>query len=73
MHVEAVQLSEEELESLKRPVGLSLPVSQRIRSFQEVELGFTEAEAISEAKRCLRCDLEIEEPVINKIKTTEII
>ena len=73
MHVEAVQLSEEELESLKRPVGLSLLVSQRIRSFQEVELGFTEAEAISEAKRCLRCDLEIEEPVINKIKTTEII
>jgi NADH-quinone oxidoreductase subunit F len=59
MHVEAIQLSEEELENLKQPTMATLPVSQRICSFEEVELGFTEAEAIAEAKRCLRCDLEV--------------
>ncbi len=31
---------------------------QRSRSFEEVELGFTEHAACVEAKRCLRCDLE---------------
>jgi NADH-quinone oxidoreductase subunit F len=58
IHVESLQLSEEEIESLKKPEMSSIPVSQRIESFKEVELGFTEAEAIAEAKRCLRCDLE---------------
>ena len=61
MYVEPVQLSEDEIEKLKKPEFSSLPVSQRIRNFKEVELGFTEAEAIAEAKRCLRCDLEVKE------------
>ena len=30
---------------------------------KEVELGFTEEMAIKEAKRCLRCDLELKEEV----------
>ncbi len=60
MHVEPLQLSEEEIKSLKRPEMPSIPVAQRIESFKEVELGFTETDAISEAKRCLRCDLEKE-------------
>jgi NADH-quinone oxidoreductase subunit F len=58
IQVESLQLSEEEIESLKKPGMSLLPVSQRIESFKEVELGYTEAEAIAEAKRCLRCDLE---------------
>jgi len=37
-----------------------LPVEQRFSSFAEVELGFDETEAISEAKRCLQCDLRFE-------------
>lgn len=42
-----------------------LPVEQRLSSFTEVELGFGEAEAVDEAKRCLRCDLRLEiSPVI---------
>jgi NADH-quinone oxidoreductase subunit F len=61
IHVEPLQLSEEEIESLKKPEMSLLPVPERIKSFKEVELGFTEAEAIAEAKRCLRCDLEKKE------------
>jgi len=61
VYVEACELSEEEIKSLKRPEMAAIPVDQRIESFKEVELGFSEADAISEAKRCLRCDLENKE------------
>jgi NADH-quinone oxidoreductase subunit F len=61
VHVEAIKLSEKEVQSLKKQEMSSAPVAQRITDFNEVELGFTEAEAISEAKRCLRCDLEEKE------------
>ncbi len=57
--VEAVELSEEELKILKRPEMPSIPVVQRIESFKEVELGFSVKDAVTEAKRCLRCDLEV--------------
>jgi len=33
--------------------------AERVRSFVEVELGFAAEEAVREACRCLRCDLEI--------------
>ncbi len=59
--VEAMELSEEEVKSLKRPEMPAIPVDQRTTSFKEVELGFGEAAAITEAKRCLRCDLEVKE------------
>ncbi len=32
-----------------------LPVAPRIRDFSEVELGFPEGQAVSEARRCLNC------------------
>ncbi|HUJ88903.1 MAG TPA: hypothetical protein VLX12_01805, partial [Syntrophorhabdales bacterium] len=35
-----------------------LSVGRRLRSFAEVNLGFDEATAAYEARRCLRCDLE---------------
>ncbi len=60
IHVEPIQLSEEEMENITRPEMAAIPVEQRIGSFDEVELGFTEAEAVAEAKRCLRCDLLVE-------------
>ena len=59
--VEAMELSEEEVQSLKRPEMPAIPIDQRAASFKEVELGFGEAAAIAEAKRCLRCDLEVKE------------
>ncbi len=58
VHVEPIQLSEEEVKSLKKPGMPSTLVAQRIENFEEVELGYMEADAITEAKRCLRCDLE---------------
>jgi len=33
-----------------------LPVAQRVKSFDEVELGWAAEVALAEAKRCLRCD-----------------
>lgn len=33
----------------------SLPASDAVRTFSEADLGYTEAEAIEEAKRCLNC------------------
>ncbi len=49
----------EEVEGEKhRPPMNMLPVSKRIKSFAQVELGFDKEKAIEEAKRCLWCDLE---------------
>ena len=58
--VEPIELTEEEIEKLKRPETPSRSVAERITSFHEVESGFTREMAISEAKRCLRCDLKEE-------------
>jgi NADPH-dependent glutamate synthase beta subunit-like oxidoreductase len=58
VQVDPIKLSEEEVKNLKKPGMPSAPVAQRIENFEEVELGYKEAEAITEAKRCLRCDLE---------------
>jgi NADH-quinone oxidoreductase subunit F len=59
--VDVVELSEEESANLKKPEMPAIPVEERMTSFKEVELGFSEADAIAEAKRCLRCDLEKKE------------
>ncbi len=37
-----------------------LPLERRVKGFEEIELGFDEAQAIEEASRCLRCDLRLE-------------
>ncbi|MFQ6001336.1 MAG: FAD-dependent oxidoreductase [Anaerolineae bacterium] len=42
-----------------------LPLERRVKGFEEIELGFDEAQAIEEASRCLRCDLRLEiSPVV---------
>ncbi|MEM3696237.1 MAG: NAD(P)-binding protein [Candidatus Bathyarchaeia archaeon] len=43
------------IEKKKRQAMPLLPVEERIRSFDEVELGLSEEMAIEEAKRCLAC------------------
>ena len=40
---------------LKREVSQKLEVSQRVDNNREVNYGFTQEEAISEAQRCMRC------------------
>jgi len=59
MRVEPTELTDDEIEQLKKPEIPLRPASERIMNFFEVELGFTEAQAVAEAKRCLRCDLEV--------------
>jgi NADH-quinone oxidoreductase subunit F len=65
MHVEAIELSDKEIEELQKPEMPLLPVEERSGNFREVELGFTEEMAIKEARRCLRCDLEQIEQEVN--------
>ncbi|UCF16611.1 MAG: FAD-dependent oxidoreductase, partial [Phycisphaerales bacterium] len=61
MRVDAVELTDKEIEELQKPAVPLLSLEDRTGNFNEVELGFTEEMAIKEAKRCLRCDLETEE------------
>ena len=60
-YLPAVELTEQEIEQAERPATPCLPVCRRQGSFNEVELTWTEAMAIREARRCLRCDLETED------------
>jgi NADH-quinone oxidoreductase subunit F len=54
-----VQELEETWEPKPRLAVQTLPLADRRTSFNEIELGFSEEIAIREAKRCLRCDLEV--------------
>ena len=56
-----VELTDEEIEKLGRPEIPRKPGKERIKSFVEVEDALSEEKAVLEAKRCLRCDLEISE------------
>ena len=58
LYVQPVELTEEEIESAKRPKMPRLPIEQRWKNFNEVELRLNEEMAIREARRCLRCELE---------------
>jgi NADH-quinone oxidoreductase subunit F len=50
---------EEEVEAVKPRAKMpAVRVDRRVCTFEEVNLGFDEENAIREAKRCLRCDLE---------------
>jgi len=46
-----------ELEKKERRKIAKIPIERRRDSFEVVELGFTEEDAIEEAKRCLRCGI----------------
>jgi NADH-quinone oxidoreductase subunit F len=74
--VEEKRLALEEESPEEHPrtkVGLEEP-EKRVRDFREVEKGFTEEEAIREAVRCLRCDLEkelMEAEELEKLSSTD--
>ncbi len=59
IYVEPVKLTAEEMLETARQKTNRLAPEKRKKSFKEVELGFDRTCAIKEAKRCLRCDLEI--------------
>ncbi len=53
---------EGEFEEVQRVVPPHAPVRVRVKDFTEVELALSSEDAIREATRCLRCDLEFTEP-----------
>lgn len=58
LEVPAVDIVSDEETEFLRPIMPKLPVEQRIKNFKEVELGFSLEDAVREAQRCFRCDLE---------------
>ncbi len=65
---------EEGFASVSRVAVRSLPASDRAKTFGEVDLGYDEALAVAEAKRCLQCDLRfcVSEPVLPPEKWLEL-
>ncbi|MGD2072810.1 MAG: FAD-dependent oxidoreductase, partial [Candidatus Thorarchaeota archaeon] len=61
LYVDPVELTEEEVAEAMRPEMERRKVDERVCTFEEVDLGLPEEEAVKEARRCLRCDLETEE------------
>ncbi|MCF8033826.1 MAG: FAD-dependent oxidoreductase [Desulfarculaceae bacterium] len=55
--VEPMLVEAEEKAALKRPAIPMLPPAERADSFVQAELGLTDEMALSEARRCLRCDV----------------
>jgi len=54
-----IRLGEEEEMGERPRIKIELlPPKKRSRTFEEIELGYTEEKAREEAKRCMRCDLE---------------
>jgi NADPH-dependent glutamate synthase beta subunit-like oxidoreductase len=49
---------EEERQVQPRASMKTIEMDHRVRTFEEVNLGFDEETTIREAQRCLRCDLE---------------
>ncbi|OPX23886.1 MAG: hypothetical protein B1H03_00220 [Planctomycetales bacterium 4484_113] len=62
VYVEPVMLDEEELAAAERAEPPAISVEQRTHSFDEVEMPLSVEAATSEARRCLRCDLEFTQP-----------
>ena len=64
LYIEPSEGSEEESDLMvARTVEHSVSAEKRWKNFVEVELGLSQQAAITEAKRCLRCDLEFTRPV----------
>jgi hypothetical protein len=62
---EAATPSLEKVDDLQEDLGekprVVMPMrspKKRVKSFEEIEIGFSQEQACEEAKRCLRCDLE---------------
>jgi NADH-quinone oxidoreductase subunit F len=62
IYVEPVAPVEQDLAQVKRAETPRAPVEWRRRGFAEVEMSLSEEEAMREARRCLRCDLEFTRP-----------
>jgi NADH-quinone oxidoreductase subunit F len=70
--VEPVDMDLEEIQNAKRIETPRAPSEWRRRNFAEVEVSLSAEEARSEARRCLRCDLEFTKPDKQETKVEEI-
>jgi len=68
-YIEPVEISEEELLTASRVKIRTLPVKERCKNFREVDLALTENGAVNEARRCLRCELELAKKEQEKSKS----
>jgi NADH-quinone oxidoreductase subunit F len=66
VRVEPITVSEEEMAQTRRAGMPRLPAEQRKDTFSEVELGLGEEAAVREARRCLRCDWELQKKLREK-------
>jgi NADH-quinone oxidoreductase subunit F len=57
--IDIPQVIDEEVQEQPQTGMSEMEGSERVGSFAEVELGYTEEEALRESMRCLRCDLEL--------------
>jgi NADH-quinone oxidoreductase subunit F len=57
--IDIPQVIDEEVQEQPQARMPELEGSERVGSFAEVELGYTEEEALRESLRCLRCDMEL--------------
>ncbi|MFZ5433094.1 MAG: FAD-dependent oxidoreductase [Calditrichota bacterium] len=71
VYVEPEMLSETEMTETARSRPPTLTVDQRQRSFDEVEKTLSKEDAMREAKRCLRCDLEFTRPRVEEPMTMQ--
>jgi NADH-quinone oxidoreductase subunit F len=60
-YIEPILLEADEAEEVTRLEPEHLPVNKRIHTFEEVVSTLTKPQAITEAQRCLRCDLATED------------
>jgi NADH-quinone oxidoreductase subunit F len=64
--VEPVEVDSEALMKLQRAETPRAPAAWRKRNFAEVEVSLSADEAVKEASRCMRCDLEFTQPEIEE-------
>jgi NADH-quinone oxidoreductase subunit F len=72
VYIEPIQISEEELATIRRVEPPKMTAEQRRSSFAEVEKTLNEIDAQREAKRCLRCDLDFTKRNL-KVESTETV
>jgi len=62
-YVEPLAIPDEVLAELRRVELPTITLEERRAGFTEVELCLSESDALNEAKRCFRCDLEFTKPL----------
>jgi len=62
VYIEPTTMGSAELTPSRRVSPPELPAESRVQGFTEVEMSLTPEQAVQEAKRCLRCDLDFTRP-----------